>query len=462
MEKKFKCDQENCKYETKNSSDLKKHKVNAHNIDVDWKYCEHCNYKCKHNSNLKSHKANIHNIDVEWFPCDQGNCNFKCKSNGHLTKHKAYIHDINVKWFLCDQENCNYKFKGNSELKSHKARAHDIDVKWFLCDQENCINKYKSNGDLKDHKAYIHDIDVKWFLCDQENCNDKFKSNYQLKIHKTNAHNMDVMKWFPCDQENCINKYKSNSQLKEHKAGVHDIDVKWFLCDQENCINKYKSNSHLTRHKERAHDIGNYTCDFCDYNRNSHIPYKDKIGKHHICRKCYRKATGKESRIEHIWSNYLDKHIGTEYLLSSDKSLKSQGGCQLYRPDKLYIGIDSVEIDECDEDQHKYNNGNYECDEKRISDIYDENGISGKNLIVIRWNPDNYEFPKKYTEKYTKKLRQERLELCVKLKKYLRENPPQSKIHIFYMFYSKNNHRISENYQVTMIYDESDFIGVKF
>ena len=176
------------------------------------------------------------------------------------------------------------------------------------------------------------------------------------------------------------------------------------------------------------------------------------MGLHKICRNCYKKVTGKNSRIEHIWSNYIDKELGTKFLSSNDRSLKSNGGCSSYRPDKLYIGVERVELDECDEHQHKRKNGNYSCDEKRISDIYDEQGIRGKNLVVIRWNPDTYKIP----SGYTKKNRQERLKLFVKLKKKLRTIKQTDKIHIYYMFYDMDNSRISKRIPYTLIYNETD------
>ena len=219
------------------------------------------------------------------------------------------------------------------------------------------------------------------------------------------------------------------------------------------CDHKAKQKGDLKRHKALVHDIGDYQCEFCLCNRNSHIPYTDHTGKHKICRKCYKKATGKESRIELTWSDYIDKELGTEYLSSSDKSLKSNGGCFLYRPDKLYIGVERVEVDECDEHQHKRKNGTYSCDEKRITDIYGEDGIKGKDLVVIRWNPDNYKVP----SGYTKKNRKERLELMVKLKKKLREKKiMRGKIHIYYMFYDIDNPRLSKRISHTMIYNKTD------
>ena len=60
-----------------------------------------------------------------------------------------------------------------------------------------------------------------------------------------------------------------------------------------------------------VHDIGEYKCPFCFNHRNSKIEYKDKQGlKHKICRQCYKKVTGKSSRIEQVWSDYIDEHLG--------------------------------------------------------------------------------------------------------------------------------------------------------
>ena len=123
--------------------------------------------------------------------------------------------------------------------------------------------------------------------------------------------------------------------------------------------------------------------------------------------------------------------------MGSDKSLKSFGGCQRYRPDKLYIGLKMVELDECDEHQHKYL-VNYSCDERRVSEIYEEDGICGKNMVVIRWNPDYYTPPKGKN----KQSRKDRLIMYKQLKLKLRKKQHTDKIHIYYMFYSDDIRRI--------------------
>ena len=164
-----------------------------------------------------------------------------------------------------------------------------------------------------------------------------------------------------------------------------------------------------------------------------------------MCRKCYNKTTGKSSRAEVQMSDYLDNINKLKpYLVGSDQSFRSMGGCQKYRPDKLYIGKDLVLIVECDEHQHKYNNGTYECDEKRISDCYDE--FPGKKLVVIRWNPDHYNFS-------NKKDRNERLMILENTINDILMNSPKEMIYIYYLFYDKDNPRLSQNIKHKLIYE---------
>lgn len=175
----------------------------------------------------------------------------------------------------------------------------------------------------------------------------------------------------------------------------------------------------------------------------------DDHGTHRICKKYNQKLNGKATRVETLWSEYLDEKLGTTGLSSSDTSLVTLGGCQRYRPDKLYIGPKVVEMDECDEYQHTKNS--YSCEEKRVSDIYDEDGICGKQLIVTRWNPD------KCNDLTIPVPLDQRMEMHVQLKLHLRKHPPSDKIHIFYMFYDRDNPSITKNYPHTFVNSREDF-----
>jgi hypothetical protein len=210
------------------------------------------------------------------------------------------------------------------------------------------------------------------------------------------------------------------------------LNIKYYYCSEDNCDYKAKNNSTLKKHKSNIHDIGKHQCEICIRNKNSSIEWKDKDKKLKICRECFHKITGKDSKKEIKMSDYLDKIKEIKpYLVGSDKSFKSMGGCSLKRPDKLYMSPDLVLWVECDENQHNGSNGGYLCDEKRISDSYDE--FDGKKLIVIRWNPDNYK-------------------PCEGATKQNIESPPKEMIFIYYMFYNEDNELISKNIQNEIIH----------
>ena len=126
--------------------------------------------------------------------------------------------------------------------------------------------------------------------------------------------------------------------------------------------------------------------------------------------------------------------------------MRSQGGCQLYRPDKLYASPELVIIAECDEHQHAWHCGEYSCDEKRISDLFDE--FSGTTMVVIRWNPDQYIVQ----GGGKRKTRAERLSAMVQLFQDVLEKPPSDPIHIYYMYYDEDNPRIAKNLPKTMLW----------
>lgn len=378
--------------------------------------CKQCDKLFLSKRSLNRHLKCIHNPNIILIPCDL--CELKFKTNSNLKRHKSNIHNINVRWFLCDL--CNFKTKNKDNFKQHKLYSHSMNIIWYKCNIEKCVAQFKSIYKLNDHKSYIHLINVKWYWCDIDNCNAKFKRNNKLIQHKSNIHSIAII-WHYCDIENCIYKCKTSENLKRHMK-THNIGVVWHKCNIENCTEKFKETGNLTRHKELIHDIGKHECEICYNNRNSSIDHEEQK----ICRDCYKKLTGFTSRVEKVWSEYIDKNFGTEFLSSSDKNLKSLGGCQLYRPDKLYISDTFVLMLECDEHQHR--GIDYLCDEKRISEIYDEDGICGKKMIVIRWNPDKY-------NKTTMKKRNIRLKEIVTLMKKVIESPPDDMIFVYYMYY---------------------------
>ncbi len=425
---------------------LKQHKADIHDIDVVWHECDvgECEYKSKNKYKLKRHQANIHDIDVVWYHCGVKDCDYKCKDIHNLKKHEAQVHNINVVWHACDIDDCELKFKTTSDLKRHKSAVHEIGVQWFRCTL--CEKKFKNKPNLERHVRSIHDIGTVWYYCNMEDCDYKAKAPSDLQIHQARVHDIGVI-WHHCDL--CDYASKSNSDLYRHKQNIHHINVKWHYCPEEDCKYKAKQASRLREHISYLHDIGDKECDFCTMPRYLLTTYKNKGVKSQVCRTCFRKATGRESRIEITMSKYLNEHFGTEFLLSSDTQVEGDV-CQRYRPDKLYGGSGIVLHIECDEHQHIHS-GSYSCDEKRISDIYDE--FPGKKYVVIRWNPDKYKVPPGKKRIGTKN---EKLELLLECMGEVVQNPPEEMIKIIYMFYDDDNKLLSRNIPHTLVYDEDD------
>ena len=318
-----------------------------------------------------------------------------------------------VTWHTC--EHCTHKSKTKAHLKQHLADVHDIGVTWHTC--EHCTYRCKQKSNITTHLAHVHDIGVTWHTC---------------------AH--------------CTYRCKHKGSLTRHLADIHDIGVTWHTC--EHCTYTCKRKSHLKEHLAAIHDIGDHECPVCMGKCATLTPWVNPKTRAMVkmCRKCYNKATGKNSRIEKQYSDFFDAHFGTEFLLGSDQRVRG-AACQKYRPDKLYASPSLVIHVEIDEHQHLYNNGNYTCDEKRISDIYDE--FPGKQYVVIRVNPHAFT-PPKIIKKLNKKLR---MALALKVMQAVSGMTFNTPIHMVYMFYSWDNPRLSQNIPRTMLYDEHDVMA---
>jgi hypothetical protein len=226
------------------------------------------------------------------------------------------------------------------------------------------------------------------------------------------------------------------------------------------CEATFKQQGHLDTHEELIHDIGKYLCVYCHGKRNTLKEHTDVNGDTwNVCRYCFKKATtGYTSRIEHQWSDYIDDpdNFGTVGLLSTDRALRSSGGCSLKRPDKLYASPELVLVLECDEHQH--GGQSYRCEQARLSEIYDDPSINGKPMVVARWNPDGYKPP----VGQPKLSRDERLRLFVKFMKRIcdvrsKVDPhTQPRIVVYYLFYTQDNPNICKGLPHQFIYSESD------
>lgn len=253
-------------------------------------------------------------------------------------------------------------------------------------------------------------------------------------------HNIGVT-WEDCKY--CVAKFKQKTQLNNHMAFKHDIGVTWHKCSR--CDHRSKMKGDLNRHLQQVHDIGHKECTVC-YKQCGILKQFKGVG---ICRECAVAYGAKKERIEIKYVNALKKQFDMPFV---HDARVGGNACLSYRPDVLFLDANcKVHIQfELDEHQHGWKSGSYDCDEKRISDIYDEFGDNVPDqYVVVRLNPDSYG-----NEQHSRnKVFQKRLDHLLEVLHAVRKRPPPHRISIIYMYYDEKNHRIAKNIPKYMLND---------
>ena len=96
---------------------VKKRKRNDISRNNKGKYqCQQCDYEARRSSCLKKHVESIH--EGVYYPC--GQCDYKATQVGHLKTHVKSVHE-HVR-YPCDQ--CDYKATVKGNLKTHRKLKH--------------------------------------------------------------------------------------------------------------------------------------------------------------------------------------------------------------------------------------------------------------------------------------------------------------------------------------------------
>ena len=144
-------------------------------------------------------------------------------------------------------------------------------------------------------------------------------------------------------------------------------------CCVLDCENDYEiigSNNEkfCLKHSDKSLEISiKRLCKYCDIEQNSK----------YICNSCKQISSKKEWAVV----RYLRKTIDTKFQYNSSKMLQ---GCSKKRPDVYFDLLTHCVIVEIDEYQHNTYEDSCEC--ARINEIV--NGIGGRPVIIIRYNPD--------------------------------------------------------------------------
>jgi hypothetical protein len=194
-----------------------------------------------------------------------------------------------------------------------------------------------------------------------------------------------------------VNKCSSIECENEHDQVIDDI--------------KY-CNLHLPNIKHLSHI--KKLCKYCDIREESSF----------VCKECKKVKNKKEWGIV----RYLRSKIKTSFEYNSSEMLQ---GCSRRRPD-IFFDLDfHCVIVEIDENQHKRYEESCEC--VRINEIV--NGIGGKSLIIIRYNPDSV----KHKKKILKFSAADKVDLLVKIiQDELKKDYDSFIVKIIQLFYDDN------------------------
>ena len=266
----------------------------------------------------------------------------------------------------CISEGCDKQPAYNLERKkalycfTHKLE-NMIDIKSKRCISEDC-NK---------HSTYNLPTEKKPLYC-FEHESAKYDLIYRIKNVK---------------QVNVKNTLYMDLLIKSHtfEQTQTNRDVNLILeqkCSIPECNNEFEFTidniKYCLAHAPEKYEINiKKLCKYCDM--------KDEST--HICKDCMKISNKKEWAIV----RHLRKNIDTKFEHNSSKMLQ---GCSKKRPDVYFELNKHCVIVEIDENQHKTYEDVCEC--ARINEIV--NGIGGKSVIIIRFNPDKIKHKKKNLE----------------------------------------------------------------
>lgn len=216
-------------------------------------------------------------------------------------------------------------------------------------------------------------VDVVHKTCEYEGC--RTRPTYNIPTEKSGAwcikHKKDNMADVThkiCEYDGCITRENFNVPPKTNAIFYASHKTK----DMTN-VKKITKSLKKSLNESVAAKI-DQKCKYCDIEENSNF----------VCNECLQIQTKKEWMVV----RHLRKNIETPFIHNSSSMLQ---GCCKRRPDAYFELLKHCIIVEIDENQH----GSYEevCECARINEIV--NGIGGKSLILIRFNPDKIKNNKK-------------------------------------------------------------------
>ena len=298
-EKKFFCDESECRFKTINKSLLERHKQQAHSNDRPYG-CYFCGKTYKLQMALKTHMKSHFSDEarnselIEKFvqnlkPIDHNEellmKNFneelltknlnedlipvlkleddirdiskitKKSENNNTSKESTSSTDAGL--FECRIAGCGQRFNLKYDLMEHKVNVHSVKDRNFRekkvhCDQPNCSFRTVNNALLQRHKQQAHSKE-RPFVCHK--CGKSYKISIALKTHMKSHFAQDTKKRlisinkFVCDEPGCNFKASKSDYLIGHKMSVHS-NSKVFKCKLESCAMEFATSRGLREHKK--------------------------------------------------------------------------------------------------------------------------------------------------------------------------------------------------------------------
>ena len=299
-------------------------------------------------------------------------------------KHKRCIFDGCIK-----QPIYNLPTETKALYCSEHKLVNMIDIKHTKCIFDGCIKRptYNILNETKAIYCYEHKlenmVDVENKRCISDGCIKRPYYNIPTEINALYCidHKNSLM-------INTTNKSCQFAKCKETSIfGIINKRPQYCIKHkQKNMINLVLENkcSVLDCEEEHTQIIDNTK--YC----NNHIPEDALIKVKRLCKYCDIKEQSdyicndcKKIQNKKEWAivRYLRKVIDTKFEYNSSKMLQ---GCSKKRPDIFFELNKHCVIVEIDENQHNSYEDTCEC--ARINEIV--NGIGGRSVIIIRYNPD--------------------------------------------------------------------------
>ena len=257
----------------------------------------------------------------------------------------------------CIEPNCvkSPSYNIPTETKAIYCNEHKkenmIDVINKRCIKEGCITRPSFNLPTETKAIYCNEHKKENMICTTNN-----------KCQSAKCKETPLFGLLDKRVQFCLKHKKPNmiNLVLENKCSILECNEEYNnIIDNTKYCNKHIPENSLIDVKR--------LCKFCDIKEESK----------HICKDCKKIQNKKEWAIV----RYLRKAIDTKFEYNSSKMLQ---GCSKKRPD-IYFELDRhcliIEVDE-----HQHNTYGESCECARINEIV--NGIGGKSVIIIRYNPD--------------------------------------------------------------------------